>query len=109
VVFRRKHTMHKPAKFDLYVDCVPVFGPKGKAIDFSALVAPIAAKVAEEAGLADARFVKYESKPRLVEELRAALASFPTTIVVQSTHTHADVFLEVAVPHARKYVRAMRG
>jgi hypothetical protein len=98
-----------PATFDLYVDCLPIFGVDDRPVMFETIVAPVAAKVADEAGVADARFVKYEAKPRLATHLRHELDKFPPVIIVSSMHTYADVFLEVAVPHARKYVRALRG
>ncbi len=70
---------------------------------------PVMAKVAAEAGLADIRFVKYDAKARLAVALRELLPTFPPAIVVSSMGTYADVFLEVAGPHALAEVCALKG
>jgi CRISPR/Cas system-associated exonuclease Cas4 (RecB family) len=94
--------------FTLYVDCYPVHGAEKPTL-FESIIAPILAQAAEENGVADIRFVKYEAKPRLAQALKAAIDSFPREIVVSSMATHADTFLEVVAPKAKLIVAAIKG
>ncbi len=93
---------------NLYVDCYPVIGGKAP-VPFEILIAPMLEEVCKENSISDIRFIKYDSKARLSQVIKAHAHELPADILVSSMATHAETFLEAIVPRAKSVTAALKG
>ncbi len=92
----------------LFVDCTPVKGDERPAM-LEEWLHPIMDMVAEANGVADFRLIKYTSKAELAAAIRTQLHTLPPLVLVSSSAPASDIFLETAIPHVNRVIRALRG
>ncbi len=91
----------------LFIDALAVKGVEG-AVALEDWLGPIAEIAAAAHDVEDVRLISYTSKGVLATAMRAALATTPKVLLIDSRQFGADVAMEVLVPHAQMVVRGTR-
>lgn len=97
-----------PVKY-LFIDCMPGKGwPGEQPRDLAEFMHAFAGLAAQNAGQADYRMIRYESKGYLGASIRALMRGLPVSIYVDTRTPDAHEFISNVLPYTELVIRGLR-